>query len=149
MSGAAYFRLAAAEDAAEMAALDRRAFRFPWKRSFFVDAIQNGYPSILLCIDKKIIGQSIYRCIFDEAEILTFCVDPDYQGKGWGRTLLAHTVAQMAAGGIKKIFLEVRVSNVNAIRLYVKSGFKVISTRKGYYESDSGRENAYIMQKSL
>ena len=51
--------------------------------------------------------------------------------------------------GSKKIFLEVRVSNIIAIDLYKASGFKEIGLRKNYYRTKDGREDAILMSKSL
>ena len=45
----------------------------------------------------------------------------------------------------KKIFLEVRVSNMIAMNLYKSFGFKTISTRKDFYSSP--REDAFLMLK--
>lgn len=47
------------------------------------------------------------------------------------------------AGMIKYVTLEVRESNIAAISLYEKNGFKSIGTRKGYYQDNN--ENALIM----
>ena len=44
---------------------------------------------------------------------------------------------------IKYVTLEVRESNIAAISLYEKNGFKSIGTRKGYYQDNN--ENALIM----
>ena len=44
-------------------------------------------------------------------------------------------------------FLEVRISNLSAQRLYEKYGFKIAGTRKNYY-ADNG-EDAYIMIKEM
>ena len=44
---------------------------------------------------------------------------------------------------IKYITLEVRVSNIPAIKLYEKYGFKSLGTRKGYYQDNN--EDALIM----
>jgi ribosomal-protein-alanine N-acetyltransferase len=46
----------------------------------------------------------------------------------------------------KQAFLEVRVSNMPAISLYKKLGFKVTRTIHGYY---SDGEDAYVMSKEL
>ena len=51
--------------------------------------------------------------------------------------------------GSKKIILEVRVSNSIAYSLYEKLGFKEIAIRKKYYRLPEGREDAYVMSKSL
>jgi ribosomal-protein-alanine N-acetyltransferase len=47
----------------------------------------------------------------------------------------------------RKVYLEVRRSNVSAIGLYDKVGFQIIGTRPKYY-MDTG-EDALIMMKSL
>ena len=44
------------------------------------------------------------------------------------------------------LFLEVRVSNVGAVRLYKKLGFTVERKIKHYYADG---ENAYVMSKKL
>ena len=44
---------------------------------------------------------------------------------------------------VKYLTLEVRVSNVPAIKLYEKYGFKSLGTRKGYYQDNN--EDALIM----
>ena len=44
---------------------------------------------------------------------------------------------------IKYITLEVRISNIPAISLYEKYGFKSLGTRKGYYQDNN--EDALIM----
>ena len=51
--------------------------------------------------------------------------------------------------GSKKIILEVRVSNNIAYRLYDKLGFEEIGLRKKYYRLPEGREDAFVMSKSL
>ena len=44
---------------------------------------------------------------------------------------------------VKYITLEVRVSNIAAIGLYEKYGFRSLGTRKGYYQDNN--EDALIM----
>jgi ribosomal-protein-alanine N-acetyltransferase len=46
----------------------------------------------------------------------------------------------------KEVYLEVRVSNTPAIRLYEKLGFKIVKVLEGYY---SDGENAYLMAREL
>ena len=45
--------------------------------------------------------------------------------------------------GVKYLTLEVRVSNIPAIKLYEKYGFQSLGTRKGYYQDNN--EDALIM----
>ena len=51
--------------------------------------------------------------------------------------------------GSKKIILEVRVSNNIAYSLYEKLGFEEISIRRNYYRLPKGREDAFVMSKTL
>ena len=51
--------------------------------------------------------------------------------------------------GCLRIFLEVRKSNLTAISLYQKRGFKKLSIRKNYYKLDKSREDAIVMSKNI
>lgn len=77
-----------------------------------------------------------YYC-FSEApdfiELLTVAVRREYRRIGLGRILMADLIERAGASGKKKIFLEVRLGNERAIKLYEKAGFKRFSVRKGYY----------------
>jgi len=47
------------------------------------------------------------------------------------------------------MFLEVRVSNRNAIRLYESTGFNEMAIRPRYYPAANGREDAMLMGLAL
>ena len=55
----------------------------------------------------------------------------------------------MLAADVKTIFLEVRVSNFTAIRLYHNLGFEEIGNRRDYYQTEFGREDALIMSVDI
>lgn len=97
-------------------------------------------------LNKEIIGY--ISCNFDGEvlEILNFCVSSIFQKKGIGTELLAFVLNHFYALGATSSILEVRESNVAAITLYEKFGYKVIHIRKGYY---SNNEDALIMQKGF
>ena len=46
---------------------------------------------------------------------------------------------------IINIFLEVRRSNLSAIRLYEKNGFNEIGVRNNYYQIRDGQEDGILM----
>ena len=54
-----------------------------------------------------------------------------------------HIIDDCYKNNIKYLTLEVRVSNLPAIKLYEKYGFQSLGTRKGYYQDNS--EDALIM----
>ena len=47
------------------------------------------------------------------------------------------------------IFLEARVNNTPAIKLYEKHDFRRISIRKNYYQTSDGKQDAIIFKKIL
>ena len=64
-----------------------------------------------------------------EREILFIAVDPAYRRRGIGKRLLDHELA----GRCCEWFLEVRASNLAAIRLYESLGFQTAGRRQDYY----------------
>jgi ribosomal-protein-alanine N-acetyltransferase len=77
-----------------------------------------------------------------EYEIHTIGVDPEFQGRGIGRTML-DALLDIADGGA--IFLEVRTDNVAAISLYESVGFVTMGVRKRYYRISGA--DAYTMRR--
>jgi ribosomal-protein-alanine N-acetyltransferase len=85
--------------------------------------------------------------IVDEAHVTNVAIHPDFRGQGLGEQLM-HELGRVAAYmGMRAMTLEVRVSNVRAIRLYTKMGFEEAGVRKGYY-SDNG-EDALVMWRTF
>ena len=80
----------------------------------------------------------------DEAEILIFGVHPEVRRQGIGQALLEHMRQILETSGCRAIFLEVRKSNVAAISLYQRFGFRETGMRKSYY-ADNG-EDALVMR---
>ena len=70
-------------------------------------------------------------------------VHPQWRRRGIGQMLLTDLLGKAAGRNVKRIFLEVRVSNEAALALYSQAGFQIIDKRKNYYEKP--KEDAYIM----
>jgi ribosomal-protein-alanine N-acetyltransferase len=62
-------------------------------------------------------------------------VDPDHQGEGAGKLLLAALEQDMLAAGYKHAELETHVKNTPAIGFYEYSGYRVVSLSVKYSES--------------
>ena len=82
-----------------------------------------------------------------QADILTMAVARERWGQRIGAQLLDALVAEAARRGCTDVFLEVRVDNDRAQRLYRSRGFTQIGIRRGYYQP-SGTD-ALVMQLSL
>lgn len=91
------------------------------------------------------IGYIGAEMLYDHADITAVAVDLDYRNKNIATLLLNKLIDTCKAQNFTAIFLEVRVSNLPAIRLYEKLGFKKINIRPNYYQN----EDAYIYKKDL
>ncbi len=71
----------------------------------------------------KVVGFAAFHRIIDEAELLNLAVDPDHQHRGVGRALLAEARQRLLEAGTKRVYLEVRLSNKPALRLFSSASF--------------------------
>ena len=121
----------------------------PWTIKNFNDCLEKGYYSLTIKEGKKVIGFAILSVSIEESHLLNIGLTASKRGQGLGKELLEKIIMAAEVMGSKKIFLEVRISNVIAIDLYKTSGFKEIGLRKNYYRTKEGREDAILMSKSL
>jgi ribosomal-protein-alanine N-acetyltransferase len=56
-------------------------------------------------------------------------------------------IGDLARAGVRSLFLEVRWSNHDALRLYSSRGFQQVAVRKRYYERP--REAARVLRLDL
>lgn len=77
------------------------------------------------------------------AWIATIGVLPEYRGQGIGSALLQACEAQLP---VSRVRLNVRISNINAIRLYERYGYLQVGKWPRYYQDG---EEALIMEKRL
>ena len=128
---------------------ERRAYSHPWTEGIFRDCLASGNECWLLKLKDRIVGHAILSMGAGESHLLNICVNPEFQCQGLGEQLLVHIIERAAINHCSCIFLEVRVSNLTAYRLYERQGFAEIGLRKGYYPSQMGAEDARVLVKDL
>lgn len=138
-------RLMQADDIEAVAAVEKAAAEFPWPQSQFENSLNSGHHCTVLEIEGMVLGFTVFSNVVDESTLLNIAVYPDIQGKGYGRLLLDSGLQAQQEQGTKQCFLEVRVSNVSAKKLYSSLRFNVVGERKDYYPTKVGREDAYVM----
>ena len=136
------------KDIDTVAEIERNSLPTPWSAQSFLDEVNNP---LSLCLvgetGELIIAYICIGLILEEGHILTLGVRGDYRGRGIGKRLLTHTLRELSLLGSKKLFLEVRQSNITAMRLYGSLGFHKVGIRKDYYHSP--REDALIMMRHV
>ena len=96
--------------------------------------------------DESILGFVGLWFIAGDAHMTAIAVREHQRGKGLGELLLIASVQAAIEKRAVEFSLEVRVSNLVAISLYTKYGFKQIGVRRGYYIAN--REDAIVMSCS-
>ncbi len=83
----------------------------------------------------------------ETADIMTIATTNRARGSGVGRRLLDELLRRAAEYGVVAVLLEVRADNLAARRLYDRSGFELISTRRRYYQP--GDVDALVLRRHV
>ncbi|HHT36088.1 MAG TPA: ribosomal protein S18-alanine N-acetyltransferase [Firmicutes bacterium] len=129
--------------------IERHSFSTPWSMQAFIAEITQNDCARYLVIrsQEQVVGYIGMWVILDEGHITNVAVHPAWRRQGIG-TRLIKEMAQLAYGlGVRRMTLEVRVSNYRAQALYRKLGFEDAGIRPKYYLDDG--EDALIMWKEL
>mgnify|MGYP000338174186 FL=1 len=124
--------------------LNKAYFLFPEKS--FKDSLESENTNfvVALCND-EIVGYIGMYVFGEEADISNVAVSLKHRRKHIAQNMLDYIFDWSQNKKIKNLTLEVRETNVPAIKLYEKNGFKEAGIRKDYYEKP--KENAVIMWK--
>jgi|SRR5579863_7263440 len=138
-----------ATDVADVVAIERASYQFPWSEGIFRDCLRVGYVCRVVTASRQVIAYGVMSFGAGEAHILNLCVSEAYRCRGMGKRLLGALVERAEAAGMAEAFLEVRPSNTAAIRLYLALGFEQVGMRRGYYQAVGGREDAAVLKRVL
>ncbi len=136
------------DDLPEVLAIETKSFKTPWSDALFRNEIFKSIAvSRVAKIDGRVVGYLCSNLIIDEGHILNLAVHPDYRRLAIASQMIEEMLDFMRENACRTVFLEVRFSNEEALRMYEKFGFSVIGTRKDYYVSPV--EDAVVMALRL
>ena len=134
-------------------AIEQLSFQWPWSRRSLEGELscQNAFSYVVKSApaDKgeQIVAYAFLRRVVDELHVLKIAVTPAQRERGIASWLLNHCFTSSARQGANSVYLEVRCSNIAAIKLYEKLGFREIGRRPNYYPDSN--ENALVMMKDI
>jgi ribosomal-protein-alanine N-acetyltransferase len=151
-------------DLPEVIAIERRVFVTPWSLAMFVLELSKQSGICLAAIDRspgmppvrpspsyspqvaqRLAGYLICSRYDTVWHVMNVAVDVERQRKGLAAALLGELYAQVDDEDARYT-LEVRRSNLTAIRLYERQGFRAAGIRRRYYQ-DNG-EDALVMWRT-
>jgi ribosomal-protein-alanine acetyltransferase len=140
-------RIAKSSDLDDIYELDMQTFAMPWsKEALSYDILENDNAFVIVAeYEGEFAGYADIWTVLDEADLNSIAVRVDFRRKGIGDAIMLAMTEMLPANGVATINLEVRVSNMPAIKLYKKYGFNECGVRPGYY-LDNG-EDALIMKR--
>ena len=125
--------------------IERESFSDPWSENMFAELLASPVAHAYVAESGgEILGFIMFYNIAPELQILNLAVRRSARERQIGSRLIE---AVLALDNISRATLEVRESNLPAISLYKKFGFKADGTRKDYYERP--REDAVLMSLEI
>jgi ribosomal-protein-alanine N-acetyltransferase len=135
----------------------------PWTQGNFLDSLTAGHWAY--CIRPEINakaelpsnlptlwGYCILYPAVDELHLLNITIDPVLRRNGIGSRVMQAIEGIAIQQKMSRIILEVRPSNIPAVKLYEHMGYAIIGVRRAYYPADEvtgKREDAGVMAKSI
>lgn len=121
--------------------------KFGWSKNIFKIELSNQFSRYYVFEkvneEKKIIGYIGCWLIGEEGHITTLVVSQKYRRNHIADILLYNLIQSLQKEDINWLTLEVKVSNIPAINLYKKFGFKELGIRKNYYQDNN--EDALLL----
>ena len=114
--------------------------------AFVVAEVNDNIIGYIMC--KIEFGFSNFRKLgfVKKGHVVSVAVLDQHRGKGVGRALMLEGVNGVVSRKSDEIYLEVRISNEPAIKMYEKLGFQIKSRLRTYYRDG---EDAYLMALEL
>lgn len=131
-------------DIPRVAELDKNSLFESWSEKIYEESLKNKSYNILVAkLGNKTVGFISMYCAVDEGYICNIAVEKSHRKQGIGTSLISEIITYSQNKNLKFLTLEVRESNIEAIKFYEKLGFEKFGIRKNFYLNPN--ENAIIM----
>lgn len=136
------------EDILRVAELEKECFGGEsWSFGTIASAFENPVHTMVVAEeDGEIMGYGCTCTVCENCDLENILVAEEYRKSGVGTAILNALLDDAAERGAEKVFLEVRVSNAAAMKLYLRCGFAGVHARTRYY---SDGEDCLVMSKVI
>lgn len=131
-----------------IARLERLCFAEPWSEDSLRLLLKDGAVGFVCENDNgQVCAYGGMLCVLDEAQVTDIATDPNMRRRGYAEAVVGAMMKYAAENNITSVSLEVRESNVAAVKLYEKSGFRCVGRRPSFYRQPT--EAALVMVAQL
>ncbi len=135
------------KDLKEVYELEVRLFPNPWPLSFFeADLRVPGTVAFVVENQGELIGYSMSTVGKEGFHVTNIAIAQEHQRMGIGSRLMYILENIARERGCSRAYLEVRITNTSAIKMYEKLGYRIAHVQKLYYMDG---DDAYVMEKEL
>ena len=136
------------EDVKGVSEVEKECFASPWSEKSLAEELENENAHFFVAdVGGEIAGYIGTISVYGECSVTNIAVRESFRGKGIASAILHRAVLNSLYLGDDFITLEVRKSNLPAISLYEKFGFRKMGERKNFYRLPT--EDALIYNKYL
>ena len=127
--------------------IESRSFKDPYHPLFLLNLYQTYNQGFFVAeINSTVRGYATSRILTGKGHVLAIAIDKGYTRRGIGTALINQSEEYFKKNGIKTIELEVRMSNMPAIKFYKSQGFREARIIPQYYKDG---ENGILLIKQL
>ena len=145
-------------DLPQVMVIERVSFRAPWSLKTFREELTREWARLRVALEAvpptaagevaggrgAVLGYLLWWRVDNEAHVLNLATHPDARRRGVARALMDDCLREARDRDLTYLTLEVRRSNVAALKLYEGLGFKVVGVRPRYYVEEN--EDALVME---
>ena len=133
---------------AEIQEIEQCSFPKPWSVQAMLDEFRSPFVFVFGSVkNEELQGYAFASCVESELTILSIAVRQQLRGEGIGSELLRAVITEAIERGAQQAYLEVRISNESAKRLYQRFGFRTVYTRARYYTDNL--EDALVLEAKI
>ena len=145
-------------DITDIIALNLETLPEHYSNSFFIELLMDSPETFLVAEhNKTIVGYIMCRIEYGfstlkkiklsrKGHIVSFAVKEEYRNRTIGKTLVEQALIGMKSKKCSEAYLEVRLNNLAAIKLYQSIDFTITATLENYYRDG---QNALLMSKNI
>lgn len=132
-------------DMAEVEAIERESFEFPWSEEDFTRCLsQRNCIGMVAEMADSVVAFMIYELHRAKLHVLNFAVLRSHRRLGIGSRMMEKLIGKLTPDHRGRILLEVRETNLPAQLFFRSLGFRATSVLKDFYQDST--EDAYLMQ---